>query len=319
MAVLKVNLAPAAKATHKNVVNRQPLIGDSSHLQYKSCCLRAGDLLQLSPSASLSFLANAPALAQVIAFFFSWAACWLPIAIICAIAIDWRPDKPLAAEQKLPLLGSLYLIAPLILWAATWVTGASFSEYGWGVNLLFWRSFGVGLGLGVLSLLVLFAIETLLGWVTWQLSAWRLLGSALLPTLLLAFWISGTEELVFRGFLLFQLQKDYAVVAAATISSLIFALLHLVWERRETIPQLPGLWLMGMVLVLARFIDGGSLGLAWGLHSGWVWAIASLDTAQMLTYTGKTSEWLTGINSKPLAGALGILCLLATGGIIWFY
>jgi hypothetical protein len=64
-------------------------------------------------------------------------------------------------------------------------------------------------------------------------------------------------------------------------------------------PQLPGLWLMGMVLVLARYVDGGSLGLAWGLHAGWVWAIASLDSAQLITYTGTGSEWVTGKNRKP--------------------
>jgi hypothetical protein len=137
--------------------------------------------------------------------------------------------------------------------------------------------------------------------------------------LLLAVWISGTEELVFRGFLLTQLRQDYSVGAAALISSLIFALLHLIWERRETIPQLPGLWLMGMILVLARFVDGGSLGLAWGIHSGWVWAIASLDTAQLITYTGISSEWVTGKNGKPLAGAAGVLCLVATGVILWLF
>jgi hypothetical protein len=76
---------------------------------------------------------------------------------------------------------------------------------------------------------------------------------------------------------------------------------------------------MGMVLVLARFIDGGSLGLAWGLHTGWVWAIASLDTARLITYTGISSEWVTGKNGKPLAGVAGVLCLLATGLILWFF
>ncbi len=76
---------------------------------------------------------------------------------------------------------------------------------------------------------------------------------------------------------------------------------------------------MGMILVLARFVDGGSLGLAWGIHSGWVWAIASLDTAQLITYTGISSEWVTGKNGKPLAGAAGVLCLVATGVILWLF
>lgn len=192
-----------------------------------------------------------------------------------------------------------------------------FLDYGLAWNFWIFSSLGLGFSLGVLSLVILFAIQTALGWVSWQSADRQQLTSVLLPTLLLALWISGTEELVFRGFVLTQLQQDYAFGLAAVISSLIFALLHLVWEQQETLPQLPGLWLMGMVLVLARWVDGGSLGLAWGLHTGWVWAIASLDSLQMINYTGISSEWVTGKNGKPLAGATGILCLLLTGGFLW--
>lgn len=264
------------------------------------------------------FLAEVPlSLLQVIGFFLAWGGLWLPVAIVCATLVDWRPPKPLAAEQKLPLLASLYLIAPLVLWRASWVVGESFSDYGFAWTPWILSSLVSGFGLGVLSLVVLFGIQTVLGWVSWQLASGRQLASVLLPTLLLALWISGTEELVFRGFLLTQLQKDYPVGMAAALSSLIFALLHLIWDRLETIPQLPGLWLMGMVLVLARWVDGGSLGLAWGLHTGWVWAIASLDSAGLITYTGVGSESLTGKNGKPLAGAAGIICLLATSGFLW--
>lgn len=246
----------------------------------------------------------------------------MPIALAQlapGIAINWRPDKPLAAEQKLPLLASLYLIAPLIVWGASLVLGRSFSDYGftWTSPWLL-SSLGLGFSLGVLSLGVVFGIETALGWVNWQVIEKRQLVLILLPTLLLALWISGTEELVFRGFVLTQLRQDYPAWIAAAISSVIFALLHLVWERQETTPQLPGLCLMGMVLVLARYIDNGSLGLAWGLHTGWVWAIASLDTAQLITYTGISPEWVTGKHGKPLAGVVGVVCLLATGIILLY-
>ncbi len=268
----------------------------------------------------LSLLAKAPfSLLQVIAFFLAWAGCWLPVAVVCAIVVDWRPPKPLTVEQKLPLLASLYLIAPLVVAGASRVTGATFSDYGFAWKPWILRSLGLGFGLGLLCLVGLFAIQTLLGWVSWQSADGQRWPVVLLPTLLLALWISGTEELVFRGFLLSQLEQDYPGGAAAAISSLIFALLHLIWERRETIPQLPGLWLMGMVLVLARSVDGGSLGLAWGLHTSWVWAIVSLDSIQMINYTGIGSEWATGKNGKPLAGAAGILCVLATGVVLWLF
>jgi membrane protease YdiL (CAAX protease family) len=99
---------------------------------------------------------------------------------------------------------------------------------------------------------------------------------------------------------------------AGAISSLIFALLHLLWERQQTLPQLPGLFLMGMVLVWARAIDHGSLGLAWGLHSGWVWGLALLDSAELMSYSDSGLVWVKGIYNQPLAGLAGILCLLGT-------
>ena len=262
-------------------------------------------------------MTNTSTLPIVIAFFLAWASCWLPLAIFCAIAIDWRPPQPLATQQKLPLLASLYLIAPLVLWQASHLLNKSISDYGLVWNLQLISSFWTGLILAVLGLVVIFLLETVWGLVSWNKNA--KIASVLLPTLLLAFSISGIEELVFRGFVLTLLQQDFAPVLAAAISSLIFAFLHLLWEQTETIPQLPGLWLMGMVLVLARWVDDGSLGLAWGLHTGWVWAIASLDTLDLIAYTGKASGWVTGKNGKPLAGAAGIVCMLATGAIIWLY
>lgn len=250
------------------------------------------------------------------AFLVAWAVCWLPIGALCAIAIRWQPLQPLTPQQKLPLLASLYVIAPLIVWAASWATKTNFAAFGYVGNWDLLNSAIAGLGLGVISLGTLFAIQTAFGWLKWQPPSRQQLVTVLLPTLLLAIWVSATEELIFRGLILTQLQQDYAPIAAAAISSLIFALLHLIWEQTETLPQLPGLWLMGMVLVLARYVDHGSLGLAWGLHSGWVWAIASIDTAQLITYTGITPEWVTGKYQKPLAGLVGIICLLATAAIL---
>ncbi|MBW4448194.1 MAG: CPBP family intramembrane metalloprotease [Spirirestis rafaelensis WJT71-NPBG6] len=266
-----------------------------------------------------SFLQNAPMVVVVMAFFIGWIGCWLPVAIVSALALNLQLGKPLQPEQKLPLLVSLYLLAPLILCAVNWLTNTSFSDYGLRVNISLLGSLVLGFVLGVLSLAVVFGGQFWLSWCSWQESQTKELQSILLPIFLVALFVGGIEELVFRGFLFTQLAQDYPVWVAAVISSLIFALLHLVWERRETTPQLPGLWLMGMVLVLARFVDRGNLGLAWGLHAGWVWAIASLDTAELITYTGKVPEWLTGKNKKPLAGAAGIVCLLLTGLILYFF
>ncbi len=281
--------------------------------------------LNLAEIILLDFLIAIPSsLLQVTIFFVAWVCLWLPLAVASTIILQkdkatsasWQPFKQITAEQKLPLLASLYLIAPLVLWGANKIFDNSFYSYGviWDWSSL--QSLGIGFVFGVVGLAILFGLQTLLGWVEWQAIGKEIV-SITLPILLLAVGISAIEELIFRGFLLTQLQQNYSIYLAAAIASLIFAILHLVWEQKETIPQLPGLWLMGMVLVLARYVDRGNLGLAWGFHSGLVWAIATIDTAGLITYTGKVPEWVTGKYGKPLAGVTGISFLLATGAVLW--
>lgn len=280
-----------------------------------------------------SFWLNAIAVLRVLVFFVLWLVCWLPIALPIAKAVKWQFPQPISPAQKLPLLASLYALAPLVLWGIVALEGKGFKDYGlpWQSDLL--RSFGGGLAFGSLGLLSLFLLEWRLGWVKWQLpptesslateSTETIAAQSpvpvlptLLTTLLIGTWISLTEELIFRGFLLTTLQSDFVPWVAAAIASLIFAVLHLVWEGKENLPQLPGLFLMGLVLVLARSVDRGNLGLAWGLHAGWIWVMASLDTLGAIHYQGRVGEWVTGIGNKPLAGAMGLLFLLATGGIL---
>ena len=269
----------------------------------------------------LSSLAAYPAIVKILAFFISWAFLWLPILIPLALVLRSRSAKLFTADQKLPLLASLYLIAPLIVWGASWVEGVSFSDYGLQIQDLSFLliSVGLGLGLAVISLVFVFGVQWQLGWVIWHWENRKQLIQVLLPILLLGLWISTTEELIFRGFLQNELNQDYPVWVAGAIASLIFAVTHLLWERQETLPQLPGLWLMGMVLTLARWADGGSLWLACGLHAGWIWGLTCLDTAKMISYTGKGSQWLTGLSEKPLAGAAGLFCLLATAIILLLF
>jgi membrane protease YdiL (CAAX protease family) len=265
-----------------------------------------------------SFWENAPSLIVVMAFFLAWGGCWLPIAALSAIFLNWQPHKPLKSEQKIPLLLSLYLLVPLIFWIITWLTKTPLSDYGFVANISILSSVTLGFSLALFSLAVVFTCQIWLGWCKLEYTNIKQLSSILLPTLLIALFVGGIEELVFRGFLFTELEQDYSVWIAATISSLIFAISHLIWEQQQTIPQLPGLWLMGVVLVLARFADHGNLGLAWGLHSGWICAIACIDTAQLINYTDQISDLVTGKNKKPLAGVAGIVCLLLTTVMLWF-
>jgi uncharacterized protein len=273
--------------------------------------------------------ASIPAIVKIIVFFSTWVCLWLPIATTIAIALKWHPPQPLG-NKKLPLLASLYAIVPLILWGTTWMENTTFADWGWHWKPTALISLLGGLGLGIVSLVILFGLQLTVGWIELQMgnistetgkktiiNPWTLIiNPASLLTMLLALWISATEELIFRGCLQTILQQDYSVLIAAAIASLIFAIAHLVWEAKETLPQLPGLWLMGMVLTIARIADNGSLGLAIGIHAAWIWGITSIDTAQAIKPTSSVPEWITGIAAKPLAGAAGILLLLATATLL---
>lgn len=249
-------------------------------------------------------------------FFVVWAGIWVPVAVPVAIALHWYPPQPLSPTQKLPLVLTLYALAPLVLWGAIWFTGGSWHLYGWAFNTRMLRSCIVGIGVGAVSLLSVYAVQVRLGWLAWAprpvngpkdlMPPRRPILLPLTLTLGVALVVGAVEELVFRGFLFYHLQTDYGGIIAAIASSAIFAALHLIWEGRKGLWQLPGLWCMGIALVLACGVDQGQLGLAWGLHSGWVWVVASLDTLQWLQPSGKAPDWITGIAGHPLAGLAGV-------------
>jgi membrane protease YdiL (CAAX protease family) len=253
----------------------------------------------------------------VASFLFLWFIAWLPLAVPLAWRLQWRPFSPLNLKQKLSLLAALYLIAPFVVWIFLQWLEMSGSDCGLSGKLSFWLALLTGLALGVGGIVATFTVEGWLGWLEWRGGNWQRLWPSAFNLLAAALIIGAVEELVFRGFLLTVLERDYPYWLAAVVSSGIFALLHLVWGEAGTIPQLPGLWLMGMVLVLARWLAGGNLAGAWGLHTGWLWALWSLEAAGLFSYTGKGSPWLVGWGNQPLAGWAGIACLGGTGAILW--
>jgi membrane protease YdiL (CAAX protease family) len=257
-----------------------------------------------------------PSLVKVGGFLGFWLIIWLPWAIPLAKRSQWQPFAPLTPQQKLPLLGSLYVMAPLLWGLLFWIEGSNLADYGLVWNLALGQSLIWGMAIAISSLIAIFGLEGVLGGVQGQFSNVSRLPALLLPLLVLGLTVGLIEEVIFRGIFFTQLQVDYPPLIAAALSSAIFALLHLVWERQLTLPQIPGLWLMGMVLVWARWNDGGSLGLAWGLHAGWIWGLSVLDASELLSYSGRSPAWLTGIGQQPLAGVMGLLCLVLTGLVV---
>jgi uncharacterized protein len=262
-------------------------------------------------------------LLEIALLFLVWMGLWMPFAVLIAFKLQWHPLKPVTPQQKIPLLLSLYLVAPVVIWGVAKYNRTSLSAYGLVFNQdFFLRSPLLGIGIGISSIGLLIIGQQQQGWLSYS---WHKIDSTTNPyvvtlmTLLIAILVGAVEESVFRGVVLNQLAQLCSPWRAAAIASMLFAVSHLLWDGKAGLLQLPGLWLMGMTLCLSRWVDGGSLGLAWGLHTGWVWAITSLDSLNVLTYNPQTPQWLVGYDGKPLAGLSGLLSLLLVGIGLWAY
>lgn len=256
---------------------------------------------------------NANSLIKLILFLIVWAVIWLPIAIPLARLVKWHPAAPISIKQKLSLLTSLYLIAPFLVWWVSKIEGVSLSRYGltWQVNLF--QSILFGLILGITSIILIYYLESLGGWLRWKLENFASLLRLIFPLLMGALFVGLIEEIIFRGVFFSFLKEDFSLPLATIISSIVFASLHLIWEREDSLPQLPGLFLMGVILVIARLVDHDRLGLAIGLHSGWIFTLSCLDTANLYSFSENIPQWLAGKPGQPLASVAGLMVLLLTG------
>lgn len=249
---------------------------------------------------------------------------------------------PVAPQHKLPLLLPLYLLAPVAVEVHRRLTASTWSAYGIAWDLSFARSAAAGFGVAAGGVAMLVALQVGLGWRRWQPPGQPVaLGGVVLPpagqasvgtddhlsspspgvvllaVLPLALFVGWIEELVFRGVMVNGLGQALPGGLMAIAVCLIFAVSHLVWDGPAGVPQLLGLALMGAVLLLARWAGGGSLGLAWGLHAGWVFAIAAIDALALLKPGKDGPIWLVGLPDQPLTGVLPLGLLVLTGVGVW--
>jgi uncharacterized protein len=238
---------------------------------------------------------------------------WAPLALLLIGLGHYWEQADLA---EIGMLAGLYVL--FVLWLRQWGRGI----YGWPSPLRAyglaggWR-FGVGaiatFGLGCGSIFGLFALESLLGWAAWQQRDPEF-GRILLEGLLMATLVGFAEELLFRGWLLAELERDYGSKAAMVLNGVIFAVAHFIrpWDDIiRTFPQFIGLFILGVALVFAR--RAGSLALPIGLHAGLVWGYYLIRIGDLAQETGRVPVWVTGIDENPLAGllGLGVLSILA--------
>lgn len=265
-------------------------------------------------------LAQQPALVRVIVFLGIAVALWLPVA--------W-PFYQLSGQGRLPggdLIPTAMLYLVFLALLPPWQRRVHGIKQPWrsigftGAQRL-GRGFLIGLGLGIVSLVALGGIQVGLGWavIDAEAIATQPWGAIIFGGALTALAVGWSEEVLFRGWLLGELDRGLSARLALGVNSLIFAVAHFIKPPAvmlQMLPQFLGLLLLGMVLVWARRVAllplprEDSLGPAVGLHSGLVWMYYLLNVGHLLQVTGRVPAWVTGLDGNPLAGLLGMTLLL---------
>lgn len=212
-------------------------------------------------------------------------------------------------------LGILYLefLVLLKIWGRYFYRQPLFQRYGLSVTGHNGRDWLFGLSFGLVSLLSLLSLEAMLGWLAWQPLTSHFPRIAV-EGFAVAIGIGFAEELLFRGWLLDELHRDYRSHTATWVNALLFAILHFIKPWREmlrSLPAFPGLFLLGWILILAKKMGRGRLGLPMGLHSGLVWGYYLVNVGQLIEYRDAVPVWVTGIDANPLAGVMGMVWLIA--------
>jgi membrane protease YdiL (CAAX protease family) len=245
--------------------------------------------------------------------------CFLGILLLVTLPISLPLRLWLGQSSELGLGIFLYVafVIEVGWWGRrVWGQSAPYGYYGLTVKSPSGREFLWGLAIALVSFSALMLLQVGLGWLVVREAD---LIPAILSGALTAFGVGFAEELLFRGWLLTELERDLDPTAALWANSLIFAVLHFIKPLEviwQTWVQFPGLVLLGMILVWARRLTAGRLSMAIALHSGLVWAYYIVNTTQWIVPNGTAPEWLTGIGGNPLAGLMGLAFLGGMGFMV---
>lgn len=192
------------------------------------------------------------------------------------------PDFVVVPSNRAALSG-LTLVATL---ASTWFAARfldrrSLRDLGLQMDSAWWRDLAFGLGLGAALMTLVFLAERALGWVTVVKTfsvepADTPFAVGILAPVVVFVVVGISEEILSRGYQTRNMAEGFnfggrhprrALVAAWTVSSLLFGMLH-VFNPNSTWISTLNLMLAGLFLGLGLVLTG-RLGLPIGLHITW--------------------------------------------------
>jgi uncharacterized protein len=266
---------------------------------------------------NLSQIKNYPAPGRMFSFLLVLILLWSPgLALIYLVMGNTQNLEDPGTKNLLSILTmgllAIEFIALLPWWGRKVYQHPNlYTRYG----LVFTRQNGLlllkGLAIGSGFAFALFITQGLFGWLTWQSPRLPLL-QLILEGSATALGTSLAEELFFRGWMLDELDRDYSPKIASMLDASLYAALHFLKPISvilASLPEFPGLCLLGTVVIIAKRQNRNLLGMSIGLHAGMVWVYYIVNVGNMVKYSGRVSDWITGINGNPISGLLGLIFL----------
>ena len=240
---------------------------------------------------------------------------FIPFLYICG----WILATPIfllgVDKENLSLIGTIFTFLIFIFSLPKWF------KLRWGVintwkllginkidkniNLFIFFLRGFLLSIILISLILIPIIGTKCGYWIGTISP-----DTFINAIFLILGVGFAEELIFRGWLLEELKKQFGLKKAILGQAFIFSIVHIGFDLPflQMLSILTGLFLLGILLSLIRLKDKNSLWGCIGLHGGLVglWFITNNG---LLEISKNSPKWLVGpgtINTNPLGGIFGI-------------
>lgn len=224
-----------------------------------------------------------------------------------------------------PFVYTVELISILVAtWIARrWFDRRSFQSLGFIVDRQAWIDLMVGFLIPALLMGMVFVVEIIFGWTTFEYWTWQntnlqdVLSGVLLG--LTTFILVGfSEEILSRGYHLQNLRDGINLSWGLFLSSGMFAFLHSANPNSSWISTL-GILFAGYFLAYG-WLRTGQLWLSIGLHIGWNFfegnifgfPVSGMTTVRLIQHNTTGPEWLTGGAFGPEAGVI-ILPAMALG------
>ena len=179
------------------------------------------------------------------------------------------------------------------------------------------RQIWIGIGVGVVSMLIIYFLGVFLGVFEWDTRGkpGSYIARKVIQIILGGLFIGFFEEILFRGYIQNALKKSLGLIPAILIGSVFFSIVHFM---RPLDPEVMDTWYSGFLLFGNLFARAGdsflqeactlfcmgtvlatlsywmkSVYVAIGLHAGWVWVMMYF---RLFTENQENMLWLYGDN-----------------------